>query len=255
MIVSGSAVPSKDSTRYSLLDTIRGGTILSMIAYHLLWDLVYLARIPIPWYHGRGAYLWQQSICLTFILLSGFCWRLGRHPLKRGLMVFGSGWLITIVTLFLMPENRILFGILTLIGSCTILMIPIDHLLQKINRPALLGILCLLSLCAFFWLHPVWNGYPKFSSGNLFTAYLGIPPVNFYSADYFPLFPWFLLFLSGYLFHRIGLWGGLFRIPLLKRTLLPSLSCMGRHSLLIYLLHQPLLYGITMLVRSLYKLF
>lgn len=245
---STSPIVQPKADRFLLLDTLRGFTMLSMILYHLLWDLVYIARIPIPWYHGTGAYIWQQSICQTFILLSGFCWSFGRQPLKRGLMVFWSGGLITLVTMFFMPENLVLFGVLTLIGSCMILMIPLDGVLKKINRTPVLILLTAVSLLLFIVLHPAWKGYPDCSRGNLFTAYLGFPAKDFYSMDYFPLLPWFFLFVVGYLLHKLSLRLGWLEIPFLREKLFPSLSFIGRHSLLIYMLHQPVLYGITMLI-------
>ena len=55
-----------------------------MIVYHACWDLVYLYRLDWDWYRSFWAYAWQQSICCTFILLSGYCWQMGRHPLRRG---------------------------------------------------------------------------------------------------------------------------------------------------------------------------
>ncbi len=234
--------------RLSLLDALRGFTILNMILYHFLWDLVYIARIPIPWYHGTGAYIWQQSICQTFILLSGFCWSFGRHPLKRGLTVFWAGGLITLVTMLLMPENQVLFGVLTLIGSCMLLMIPLDYLLKKLHRPTVFIILLVAVLLLFASLHPAWKGYPEYSKGNLFTAYLGFPAKNFYSTDYFPLLPWFFLFVAGYLLHKLSLCLGWLKAAFLKKKLLPPLTFIGCHSLLIYMLHQPVLYGITMLI-------
>lgn len=239
--------------RFSLLDTLRGFTMLNMILYHFLWDLVYIARFPISWYHGTGAYIWQQSICQTFILLSGFCWSFGRRPFKRGLTVFWAGGLITLVTMLLMPENLVLFGVLTLIGSCMILMIPLAAFLKKINRTSVLIILFVVFLFLFIMLHPSWNGYPELTSGNLFTAYLGFPAKNFYSTDYFPLLPWFFLFVVGYLLHKLSLHFGWLEAPFLKRKLLPPLTFIGRHSLLIYMLHQPILYGITILIITLSK--
>ena len=73
-------------TRLDLLDSIRGATLLSMAAYHTVWDLVYLFGVQWDWYKGGLGFLWQQSICWTFIFLSGFCWPLGRRPLKRCLL-------------------------------------------------------------------------------------------------------------------------------------------------------------------------
>ena len=68
--------------RYAGLDTLRGVTLVSMMAYHACWDLVYIFGMDWDWYGSFGAYLWQQSICWTFILLSGYCVQLGRHRLR-----------------------------------------------------------------------------------------------------------------------------------------------------------------------------
>ena len=86
--------------RYQVLDTIRGCALVSMILYHACWDLVYMFGMDWPWYHGFAAHVWQQSICWTFILLSGYCFALGRHQLRRGLTVFFCGALITAATWF-----------------------------------------------------------------------------------------------------------------------------------------------------------
>ena len=91
--------------RYALLDELRGLDLISMMLYHACWDLVYLFHADWDWYRGTGAYIWQQSICWTFILLSGFCFSLGRRPLRRGLTVFGCGWVVTLVTVLFMPEE------------------------------------------------------------------------------------------------------------------------------------------------------
>jgi len=245
---STSPIIQQKAKRFLLLDALRGFTMLSMILYHFLWDLVYIAQIPVHWYHGTGAYIWQQSICQTFIILSGFCWSFGRQPLKRGLIVFWSGGLITLVTMLLMPENLVLFGVLTLIGSCMILMIPLDHILKNIKPTPIFVALFATVLILFIVLHPASNGYPEYAKGNLLTAYLGFPAKEFYSTDYFPLLPWFLLFVAGYLLHKLCLRLGWLEIPVLKKNLFPPLTFLGRHSLLIYMLHQPILYGITMLI-------
>ena len=126
-------VQRQKAGRLAGLDTIRGITLLSMMLYHTCWDLVFLFGKKIPGYSGLGGYVWQQSICWTFILLAGFCWSLGSHHLKRGLIVFGSGILITFVTLLVMPESRVIFGVLTLIGSCMLLLIPMEKLLLKLR--------------------------------------------------------------------------------------------------------------------------
>ena len=124
-------------TRLHLLDALRGFLLIHMIAFHGMWNLVHLFGIRVPWYTSAPGYIWQQFICWSFILLSGFCWSMSRSHLKRGLLVFGGGCIVSVVTCVVMPENRILFGILTCIGSCVLLMIPMEKLLRRI--PAGIG--------------------------------------------------------------------------------------------------------------------
>lgn len=100
----------QQSLRYHLLDELRGLDLISMMLYHGMWDVVFLFGIPQKWYIGRPGFLWQQSICWVFILLSGFCLPLGHHPFRRGAVVFGAGALVTAVTLLFLPEGVVWFG-------------------------------------------------------------------------------------------------------------------------------------------------
>lgn len=233
--------------RYEKLDDIRGVALLNMIVYHAIWDLVYLHQFPWDWYRSEGAYVWQQGICWTFIFLSGFCWPLGKHILKRGIIVFLGGAVITLVTLLAMPQNRVVFGVLTLIGSCMLLMNLLDRWLQRMS--GLLGLLG--SLLLFFLTRNVNDGYlgferlnlltlPEALYKNLFTTYLGFTEKDFYSTDYFSLIPWLFLFLAGYFTFRFL--KGKRVMEYLKGSFLPPVEWLGRHSLVIYMLHQPLLY-------------
>jgi uncharacterized membrane protein len=81
---------------------------------------------------------------------------------------------------------------------------------------------------------------PRFLFANQLTAALGFPPAGFLSSDYFPLIPWLFLFLCGYFLYRLreGRWQEF--PPLHWRV--PGLDWLGRHSLTVYLLHQPILY-------------
>ena len=87
-------VQSEPRLRWDGLDTLRGADLVSMMLYHAAWDLVYVFGIPWAWYGSYGAYLWQQSICWTFLLLSGYCFHLGHRRLRRGLLVSGGGVLV-----------------------------------------------------------------------------------------------------------------------------------------------------------------
>lgn len=246
-------IQTQKASRLAGLDTIRGITLLSMMLYHTCWDLVFLFGKKIPGYSGFGGYVWQQSICWTFILLSGFCWSLGHHRLKRGLIVFGSGILITFVTLLVIPESRVIFGVLTLIGSCMLLMIPMEKLLLKLRAEiGLVG-----SFLLFLLFRNVNTGYlgsgnwnilklPDGFYENLFTTYLGFPQKGFFSADYFSLLPWFFLFLTGFYLYQLVQKNHMMEKLFSWRA--PGFDVIGRHSLLIYLLHQPAVFGISWLL-------
>ena len=235
--------------RIAALDALRGLTLLSMIAYHACWDLVYLFGADWDWYRGTGAYVWQQSICWTFILLSGFCWSLGRRPLRRGLTVFACGWIITLVTVVFLPEERILFGVLTLTGSAMVLLVPLERGLRHV--PAGAGLACAAALFALTrnvnrgtWGFEglVLGTVPQGWYRNDLTACLGFPGPDFFSTDYFSLVPWCFLFLAGYFLHRL-LEGPLARWdPDALRC--PPLEALGRQSLPVYMIHQPVIYGI-----------
>lgn len=230
--------------RHHDIDTIRGCALVSMIAYHGCWDLVYLYGFDWAWYRSFGAYVWQQSICWTFILLSGYCFFLGRRPVRRGLVTFAAGGLVSAVTAVALPENPVFCGVLTFMGLATLLTVPLKPLLRHIPPQPGLAV----SIALFMLLRDVNDGFLGFEGAriaaipdgaNLFTAVLGFPPAGFHSSDYFPLLPWLFLFWTGLFLSRLRPE----RDDLLLRPI-PLVTAMGRHSLLIYLAHQPLLYAL-----------
>lgn len=234
---------------YGLLDTVRGVCILSMVAYHGMYDLVDIFGLPSAWYTGLPGYIWQQSICWTFILLSGLCWQLSRRHVKRGLLLVGCGAAITAVTWLVMPSQRILYGVLNLLGLSALLLIPLDKVFRKIPAWAGLGGALLL----FAMTKNVSRGslgfeglvlcrLPRWLYATDLLAVVGFPSPSFWSTDYFPLLPWFFLFCVGYF-----LWSLLDKSPRAKELLRPGLrplSFLGRHSLVIYLIHQPALMAV-----------
>ena len=243
----------KEKIRLHLLDALRGFLLINMIAYHGMWNLVYLFRVRAPWYTGTFGYIWQQFICWSFILLSGFCFLLSRNHLKRGLLVFGGGAVVSLVTCTVMPESRIIFGILTCIGSCMLLMIPLEKLWKKCAAPwgaALsFGIFLLLRNCPRGTLgfeSIILCDLPGWLYRNNLTAYLGFPHGAFFSTDYFSLIPWFFLFVTGYFLQRITTAAG-WNEKLFAKGQFPLLNFLGKHSLVVYLLHQPVLYGLSTL--------
>lgn len=242
-----------DRTRYYALDDIRGITLISMIFYHAMWDIVFILGKDIKWYNEAPGYIWQQSIGWTFILLSGFCWQLGRHRLKRSITVFMAGLLVTAVTLLAMPQNRVIFGVLTFIGSAMLIMIPLDTFLRKCKA----GVGLALSLALFFISRDInsgWIGFesirlvkvPQFFYDNLFTTYLGFPNRGFFSTDYYSLFPWLFLFMAGYFLYNILEKSGFLKS--LSKSIFPGVGILGRFSLIIYMVHQPLIYLVILMI-------
>ena len=182
--------------RYALLDELRGLDLVSMMLYHACWDMMFLFGIWMDWYAGMPGRLWQQTICWVFILLSGFCVQLGHRTLKRGAQVFAAGALVTVVTLVFMPEDRVVFGVLTFLGSAMLLTGVLEPLLKKIPPAAGLAVSAVLFALTYH-LDERWLGFgglrlalPDAWYANYFTAFFGFLPFDFYSTDYFALLPW-----------------------------------------------------------------
>ena len=240
---------NKKNGRYALLDTVRGVALINMILFHGSWNLVYLYGVEWEWFRsGRGAHLWQQMICQTFIGLAGFCFLLSKHKLKNGVLVSSCGALVTLVTALVMPLNIVLFGVLTCIGSCILITLLLERILRKINP----SVGCVLSILLFLYTKKINSGYlglgrffiimlPKEWYDNLFTAYLGFPPASFYSTDYFSLFPWIFLFWTGLFLYLILKNSSLWSHTIMKLSL-PVVTLLGKHSLFVYMIHQPVLF-------------
>lgn len=244
-----------EKKRYTGLDCLRGCILISMILYHGTWDLVYLFGADWEWFHSTLAYVWQQSICWGFVLLSGFCWQLGKKHWKRGLTVFVAGAIVTLVTKMFMPEDIIIFGVLTMLGSCMILMIFLDKGLQRWNPIG--GFLLFFGL--FVVTRNVNQGYLGFESWNWlqlpsnlyinsFTTYLGFMKPGFFSTDYFSIIPWLFLFLTGYFLQNIfEKYNWLDAFCFVKCR---CLEWLGKRSLVIYMLHQPVIYTVLYMIHK-----
>lgn len=243
-----------NAPRYSVLDILRGISIISMVLYHTMWDICNIFNKNLIWFKGNLGYAWQQSICITFIFLAGFCFSLSKHKFKRGAFVFLCGGIITAVTLIFMPENQVIFGVLTFIGSAMLLLALTEPILKRINSVVGLS----LSLLLFIAFKNVMYGdmiffveLPSALYKNLFTAFLGFPPRSFWSADYFGLLPWFFLFVAGYFAFKLMREKNLLRF--LCKIKCPPIEFIGRHSIIIYMVHQPVIYGILTLFSWIFR--
>ena len=224
------------------LDALRGVCILCVIVVHFLFDLSFFGGLDLTlpaWY-----IFIQEYGGAIFVVLSGVCVTLGSKSVRRGLIVFACGMLITAVTYGMYrlgmsgADVVVKFGVLHLLGVCMLVYPAFKKL-----PPATLTVLGLVIAITGYairgiivpqrWLFP-----------------LGLTYEGFTSSHYFPLFPQLGYFLIGAAIGKTA-----YRE---KRTLLPGsfqktgiarfFCWCGRQSLFIYLLHQPIVYGLLELV-------
>ena len=251
--------------RLNIIDEARGFTLISMILYHFCWDLKYIAGFSLEWYTGPLGYVWQRSICMSFIIISGFCFCMGKNRLKRSATVFAAGLIITAVTLIAMPENRIVFGVLTFLGTAGLIMIPVDKihriLERKLDTRTINLTMIIGSILLFVVFYDVNYGMlfvghkmelPAYLYSGYFETFLGFPDPMFYSTDYFSILPWIFLYMAGYYIYRLVMCVKASEAvcDALSRNRFKSIAFIGRKSLIIYMLHQPVLYAITLLIMK-----
>ncbi|HIH37928.1 DUF1624 domain-containing protein [Candidatus Woesearchaeota archaeon] len=233
--------------RFWEIDALRGIAIFMMVIYHTLYDLAVFGQVSIDVLHGFWRYF-ARATAILFLLLLGISaavslqrGRAHKVFFKRGLIVFGWGMLITLVTYLLLHEGFVIFGILHLIGI-SIILLPFFHDKKVFTS---LTIILLLVLPFLF---------PFIQAGSIPLIPFGLPPSDFYSVDYYPLIPWFGVILLGllagnFLYHNgkraysVKKFSFLPLTPLTTplTTLTSALGFMGKHSLAIYLLHQPII--------------
>ena len=122
------------TSRMWLPDALRGLALLNMLAYHAMYDWVYVFGHESSWYNiwAPGCHVWQQYICWSFILLSGFSFPLAKRPAKNGLIVAGCAAVLTFVTAAFMPSEAIWFGVLHLNAAAVLLTCLVYPLLQRL---------------------------------------------------------------------------------------------------------------------------
>lgn len=235
--------------RIYILDELRALAFLGMVVYHTAYDLRYLFGVRFD-FDSLGWAVLQKAVCCTFIVLAGISTRLSKNSFRHGVIVFCCGLLMTAGTYFFMPDQVIWFGVLHFLGASMMIAWLFRKAIAKANAP--LGIL--FSLAAFFALQGISHGtivlgkvlVPPVFYANGVTALLGFPPRDFFSADYFPLLPWFSLFLAGCF---LGKYFKERKIPaFFSKKHSRFLCAVGSNTLVLYVIHQPVIYAVLTLV-------
>ena len=229
------------------LDALRGLCILGMVVVHFVYDLVDLYGL-VQWEYPPLFTFVQQWGGVLFLLISGICVTLGSRCIRRGLLVFCCGIVVSAVTWgmyyfgFSGKSIIIYFGVLHCLGACMLLW-PVFRKLPH----WVLAVIGLVLVAAGFYLQTLEPATTHW------LMPLGLPWKGFASSDYFPLLPYLGFFLLG-----SALGKSVYRK---KESLLPKVNTRnpiirffllcGKHSLWIYLLHQPLLSGVFYLLITL----
>ena len=230
--------------RIELMDAVRGVSLILMVFHHFFYDLVVFAGAP-PWLFSNPVFdPLHYFFAGLFIFISGISSNFSHSNAARGAKVIGVALVITLVTAVM--DMVIVFGILHFLGVCMLLYGLTQGFWQRVNEklPWLVPALSLTGAAATARLV---NGYPT-ATPHLWM--FGLTTPGFYSSDYFPLLPWIFVFL-------LGIWAGKYvregKLPRwFYEAKVPFFPAVGRKSLLIYIVHQPLLYLLTILIVKLF---
>lgn len=246
---------SENRVRYHILDELRGFMVVCMIFFHgfylggYAFGISFFAKL-------YDFFLPVEPIfAAAFIFICGFCTYLSRSNFKRVIAIFVVAYGVTLVTYimtFFGMNELILFGVLHLMGFCTLFAVIFKKWLVRLPGAVFAAAFLLLFLAAYDLpegrLVLLAYDLPRslYSSNNLF--WLGFPSASFSAGDYFPLIPWMFIFFSGF-FTATATRGKLPRF--FERSIIKPFSFLGRHALICYIIHQPLWYGIFYLLTIL----
>ncbi len=238
------------SARLPLIDAARGLAVAAMIVYHFSWDMRYFGFIAADVAEDLGWRIFARLIAGSFIFIVGVSLVLaGRNGLnldryvKRLAILVAAAGAITLATWLVFPDNFIFFGILHHIALASVLGLAFI-------RAPLPIVLAASALC--FAIPPLFAG-PAFDHPAL--VWLGLASYFPRTNDFVPVFPWFGIVLAGIAAARLApALAGVFPLaPAIRRSgewAPAALLWMGRHSLAIYLLHQPILFGLVYLAAE-----
>ncbi len=239
--------------RFFEIDTLRGIAVIAMIAFHFLFVLNFFAGYSFELSSGIFL-LMGRFASVAFVFLVGISLTLSYNRAKknkkgmdlfskylsRGVWIFFLGMIITLITFLFYSQYAVFFGILQCIGISIIIAFPFLVFRPLKNRAVTFFLGWLVIIAGFF--------LAELSIQSHWFLWLGLAPVGFQSFDYFPLLPWFGLVLLGLFAGNIFYPNGKrsFTLPGIETNpLIVLFSFLGRHSLIIYFLHFPMLIGLV----------
>ncbi|MDI7864035.1 DUF1624 domain-containing protein [Rhizobiaceae bacterium n13] len=230
----------RSKARIGLLDTARGVALLAMATYHFSWDLEFFGYLDAGTTTQGLWKLYARAIASSFLFLAGFSLVLGHFPAirwrsywKRLAMIFAAAMAITVGTAIAVPNGMIFFGILHSIAAASLVG------LLFLRLPALVAIVAAVAVVVA----PFYLRSPFFDTP--FLWWLGLSETLPRSNDYVPLLPWLAPFLLGLAMAKIAMSRGWLVTLAAFGTGSGPFAKAGRHSLLVYLLHQPILMAIV----------
>ncbi len=249
---SGLPVEIGRNNRAEFLDLLRGFAIIYVMLYHLLYDLIFFGGMELPFFFTD----WWETIHQLFLIVlfgvSGICAGFSKNVLRRGATLFLMGEALTIATAVFMPDNIIVFGVLSCFGAIMLIYGVISPMLKKLPNIAVFVVFTLLTMIFFEFprnesLFLLFRKIQLDLPDNINYLYpIGITEAGFRSADYFPLIPYGFIFLAGTAFSDCVKSG---QLPKFFYTVkLPVVNFLGRHSLWVYIIHQPVFMLITYLI-------
>lgn len=224
----------RNQERIPLIDELRGLSILLMVIYHAAVDISNELG-ALGWLlYSAPIHTLQVIFASVFILISGASTQFSKNNLKRGIKIFAFGMIISLITYLYNPDYFIKFGILHFLGIAAILYVC----LGKIKIHPLIVIL--LFVVSYVLLSQNYN------IPHLWI--LGITEPSFSSSDYFPIFPWIFVYVLGiHVGRKLKEEQG---APFIYQSHSKFLAQAGKHTFLIYLMHQPILIAILYVITK-----
>lgn len=222
---------------------------MCMVFYHAMFTMGFMFGLPTAQKMFMFFSFISPAFAFVFIMMCGISSTLSRSNFKRSIPILGAALVVTLVSVFMTPNAPIHFGILHLLGVCVLFYSLTEKLFGKF--PPVLGIV--LCVILFSLTYNVQFGYLGFDgifkinlpsslySTNIFS-FLGFVKEGTSYSDYFPLLPWFFAFLSGTFTGRIM--KGRYPAFMYKQRV-PFFTLLGTNAFVIYVIHQPIIYGVS----------